>query len=205
MPNNGRITLCPYYRDEKNLSISCEDVFRRFRWKSQKNKWLDTYCDKHWNRCPHAIELSRMYERMEDTMGEDNKRIVELEHEVAALRKELKKTASMLGRSEKREAAKEEEIKKLRKKNQYLEKKYIDYSGKLRQYEAHEQERVENMNGIVGMYEARFAYLMSEYSGGTFSEPEFRLWCVGKEFSIGYDEKKRLFTVTVREEKKKDE
>ena len=47
MPNNGRITLCPYYRDEKNLSISCEDVFRRFRWKKQKTNWMDTYCDAY--------------------------------------------------------------------------------------------------------------------------------------------------------------
>lgn len=205
MPNNGRITLCPYYRDEKNLSISCEDVFRRFRWKSQKYDWMDRYCDLEWTKCPHAIELSEMYERMDRTMGEDNKKIVALEHEVAALRKELKKTASMLGRAEKRDKAKDTEIKDLRKKNRYLEDKYMEYSGKLRQHEAREAERLENMQGVVGMYEARFAYLMSEIGDGTFNEKAFKDWNKDKEFSIEYDEKQELFKATVREEKVENE
>ena len=204
MPNNGRITLCPYYRDEKNLSISCEDVFRRFRWKAQKSKWMDTYCDDNWQGCPHAKELNLMYERRERQMSEDNKRIVELEHEVQQLKKELRKTASMLGRSEKREKAKEEDIKKLRNKNRYLEDKYMEYAGKVRQAEAHEKRLYEQVAGITGMYEARFAYLMCEHGDGTLSEKDFENWNKNKEYAIQYDEKERIYRTVVREETKDD-
>lgn len=205
MPNNGRITLCPFYRDEKNLSISCEDVFRRFRWKSQKERWLDIYCDKYWERCPHAVSLNVMYEEIERTMGEAEQKVVQLEHQVKELKKELKKTASMLGRSEKREAAKEEEIKNLRKKNRFLEERYIEYSGKARQAESKEKKMQEQIGMIAEMYEARFAYLMTELSNGTFSEKDFKEWCKGKEYSIAFDEKKELFKAIVREEKKNEQ
>ena len=204
MPNNGRITLCPYYRDEKNLSISCEDVFRRFRWKKQKMNWMDTYCDDDWKACPHAKQLNLMYEEREEQMSDKDKRITELEHETQQLRKELKKMASMLGRSEKREKAKEEEIKNLRKKNRYLESKYIEYSGKVRQCEAHEERLANEVAGIAAMYEARFAYLMCMSGTGAFSEEEFEIWSKGKEFKLEYDSDKRIYKAVVREEKKDD-
>lgn len=202
MPNNGRITLCPYYRDEKNLSISCEDVFRRFRWKKQKTNWMDTYCDADWKKCPHAQQLNLMYEEREVQMSEKEKRIVELEHENQQLKKELKKQASMLGRSEKREKAKEEDIKKLRSKNRYLEGKYMEYAGKVRQYEAHEKRLYDELTDIAAMYEARFAYLMCKDGSGTFSEDEFDAWSKGKEFKLEYDSEKRIYKAVVREETK---
>lgn len=208
MPNNGRITLCPYYRDEKNLSISCEDVFRRFRWKKQKTRWMDTYCDDQWTECPYAQQLDQMYDKKEGQITVEKKRIVELEHENQELKKELRKTASMLGRSEKREKAKEADIKELRKKNRYLEEKYMEYAGKVRQYEAKEDRVMESLSMITSVYEARFAYLLTVFGDGTFNEHDFDQWCRGKEFAIVRDEKDpeaRLFRAIVREESQEGE
>lgn len=205
MPNNGRITLCPFYRDEKNLSISCEDVFRRFRWKSQKERWLDKFCDKDWQDCPHAIELNEMYEKMGDLMNEKDKRLEELEHQLKAVKKELRKTATMLGKTEKRDSAKEQQIKEFRKKNRMLEKRYMEYSKKLAQDEKH-FERMENqLKGIAGMYEGRLAYLISELGDGTFSENDFREWQKGKEYALTYDAKTQLYKAEVRECKEDEE
>ena len=105
MPNNGRVTLCPYYRDEKNLSISCEDTFHRFRWAAQKRRHMDTFCDKDWKSCPYAQEIGAMYEKG-DYMDEVKRAAFELE----ATKKELRKTATMLGKAQKREKEKDEKI-----------------------------------------------------------------------------------------------
>lgn len=200
MPNNGRITLCPYYRDEKNLSISCEDVFRRFRWKRQKSDWMDTYCDDDWEGCPHAQQLNQMYDEREEQSSVEKKRIVELEHEVQQLKKELRKTASMLGRSEKREKAKDDTIKELRKKNRFLEEKYLDYAGKIRQAEAKEDKIYQQISDIAGLYEARFAYMLTKSGMDKFHEDDFQNWSSGNEYRIVFDEKERVFTAEVREE-----
>jgi len=86
MPNNGRIAVCPYYRDEKNLSISCEDTYRRFRWPVQKSRWMDAYCDKGWEGCPFAQALNRLYERMGE--GSMDGRELEMEHRLKASERE---------------------------------------------------------------------------------------------------------------------
>ena len=137
MPNNGRITLCPYYRDEKNLSISCEDTFRRFRWPAQKKRHLDTYCDKNWQACPHAKRLTELYSSME---GEDmNSKIKKLQHENEELKKELRKEVSMLGKSQKREQEKDELIRKLRHEKGVAEKLYFKERDRNRKHEGQEE------------------------------------------------------------------
>lgn len=200
MPNNGRVTLCPYYRDEKNLSISCEDIFRRFRWRSQKMKWMDIYCDREWGKCPYAMQLDEMYRKIGEDMGTDNEKIIRLEHENEELRKELRKIASMLGRVEKREQAKDSTIRELRRKNRYLEDRYLDYSGKLKKMEAAEDKIAEHVRAISQNYESRFAYLMCEFSGGCLSEEKFEKWKKenkGKLPIIEYRRKDRTYVVVM--------
>jgi hypothetical protein len=165
---------------------------------------MDVHCDDDWEQCPHAQALVAMYEAMEKKEMEKDKMIIELKHKVEALKKELRKTASMLGRSEKREKAKEEDIKELRKKNKYLESKYIEYSGKCRQYEANEQRIANQLNGIAGMYEARFAYLLDTFADGTFNEHDFNEWKKDKEYAIRFDEASGCFIVNVREVKENE-
>ncbi len=175
MPNNGRITLCPYYRDEKNLSISCEDVFRRFRWPAQKKRWLDAYCDKDWRDCPHAKELSGLYEKLEEDMSDTGKIVLEQKHKIAALEKELRKTASMLGRAESREKKKDADIKQLRHEKNVLEQLYIKNKNLYNESRENEKKLTATFNELVGFYEKRFAYLIIRI-GGFLGEAGFKKW-----------------------------
>lgn len=113
-----RYTLCPFYVDENKKTISCEDVIRRFATYRSKNRHMDKFCDKDWQRCPHAVALTQMYEDC-DT-GSDPDRI-KLEHRSKALEKENKKMLSLLGRYDIRIIAKDKEISQIRKKNRELE------------------------------------------------------------------------------------
>jgi predicted RNase H-like nuclease (RuvC/YqgF family) len=182
MPNNGRYTLCPFYRDEKNLSISCEDTFRRFRWKAQKKRWLDGYCDKDWKSCPYAQELEKLYE------GEDMSETKKLAHELKAKDRELRKTAAMLGKSEKREQSKDEQIRQLRRERNALEKLYI----KARQKQIETEKKLDRLrqefSGLSEIYEVRFAYLMAEFAGGVLKESEVAKWIAENEFALTADE-----------------
>ena len=182
MPNNGRITLCPYYRDEKNLSISCEDTFRRFRWPAQKRKWLDKYCDADWQECPHAKKLTELYSSME---GEDmNSKIKRLEHENEELRKELRKHASMLGKAQKREEQKDELIRKLRHEKGVAEKLYFKERDRNREHEGQEERFLKEMGVLAREYETRFAYLMAAHKIPIMREREFRKWVAENEFRL---------------------
>lgn len=199
MPNNGRITLCPYYRDEKNKSISCEDTFRRFRYTSQKNKWLDMYCDDKWEECPHAISITRMYERMED-MSEYEQELLQLRETNKALRAELKKTAMLLGKAEKRLEKNAEKLEQIRAKHRAAENLYLKYREKTEQYIAKEKDMQNILHGYAYMYEARFAYLMSE-SGMELNEKLLDEWLKTHEYRIIPNEnpKERIYSVEVRD------
>jgi len=189
MSNNGRYTLCPYYRDEKNKSISCEDTFRTFRWKSKKKEWMDTYCDKDWSSCPYAQDLTKMYEAVEkgDTMAEEN-------HLIEALQKENKNLASKLGRAERRLEPKEQEIKRLRKLNKRIEDMYFEEHRRLN----NARKEIDDLNGkslerldkeikaMVGIYEDRMCYMLYKL-GGSVKEKDIEEWSKGKEFAITYD------------------
>ena len=93
-----RYTVCPFYKDENHKTISCEDTYRRFELLSEKNEWMDRYCDVDWKECPYAQDMWAAYEEA-DERGDD----VPLKDEkIRALKKELHKQSSMLGRAEKR-------------------------------------------------------------------------------------------------------
>lgn len=184
MPNNGRITLCPYYRDEKNLSISCEDTFRRFRWPAQKEKWLDTYCDDMWLSCPYARDMNDLYERMEGSM---NKRNLELEHRCQAMEKEQRKLASLLGKAEKRESQKAEKIRTLEHEKRALETVLLRTKAELKKARDKEETILQDFNDMGELYKTRLAYLMSEYAGGKLDEIALDEWAKQHEYKIVAD------------------
>jgi hypothetical protein len=181
MPNNGRITLCPYYRDERNLSISCEDVYRTFRWEGQKKRYMDTYCDSSWESCPHAKELNRLYSRMGD--NEKMNSIEKLKHMEKELRRELRSVSTALGKSKHREEEKNSEIKKLRQQRDAAQKLYTKARGELDECREKEDRLMEELNGITLIYEARIAYLM-QLCGGELDENAARKWACSHDYTI---------------------
>ena len=163
MPNNGRITLCPYYRDEKNLSISCEDTYRTFRWPAQKKKHMDRYCDKNWKECPHARKLNGLYSRMGD--DERMNTVEKLRHTEKELRRELKNLSTALGKSKKRENTKDEEIKSLRRQRDTALALYSKTKNELNDCRGKEDAIMKQFNEMAATYEARLAYMMQLCGG----------------------------------------
>ena len=192
MSNTGRYTLCPFYEHDKRLTITCEDTFRRWDSRKDKARWMDTYCDDAWKTCPYAISLLQMYDRIERG---DN--MAEAQHKIEALDAELRKMSIKLGMAERKIDDRDKEIRRLKH----------ELSA------ARDQSMVmlARMQTTAEAYEGRFAYLMTEYGPGTFSEEAFRKWSAGKEFRIegtdpGEDGKPTVWKATVREvEVKKSE
>ena len=197
MPNNGRITLCPYYRDEKNMSISCEDTYRRFRWPAQKKRWLDTYCDNEWGECPYAQELDKLYERMGGKMDEREK----LEHDLKAKEKELRKVSAMMGKLEKREKEKDEKIRRLQKERNALESLYIKVRKELELSNRSRKRVAEENAGLSQWYVGTIAYLVSEFAGGSLSLRDAYAWLEEHEYKISKNTTKDVWEVTTREVK----
>lgn len=179
MPNNGRVTKCPYYRDEKNLSISCEDTFRRFRWPAQKKRHMDTFCDKDWKLCPYAQDLNRLYEQMGGEMSD----VAKMAQELKAKDKELRKVSVMLGKASKREAEKDEKIRQLQRERNALESMYMRTRQQIAEYSETEKRLYDQICSMSALYEARFAFLMDKI-GGRLDEEELREWVKKYEFSI---------------------
>lgn len=181
MPNNGRITLCPFYRDEKNLSISCEDTYRTFRWPAQKKKHMDRYCDKNWKECPHARKLNGLYSRMGD--DERMNTVEKLRHTEKELRRELKNLSTALGKSKKRENTKDEEIKSLRRQRDTALALYSKTKNELNDCRGKEDAIMKQFNEMAATYEARIAYMM-QLCGGFLDEVEARRWARSHEYEI---------------------
>ena len=182
MPNNGRIAVCPYYRDEKNLSISCEDTYRRFRWPVQKSRWMDAYCDKGWEGCPFAQALNRLYERMGE--GSMDGRELEMEHRLKASEREKRKLSSLLGKAEKREKEKDAEIRKLRKRNRALEAFYVKNRAAMDGIRELKERMRAELELLAEIYEGRIAYLMANFAGGRLDEAAMKTWLAEFEYRI---------------------
>ena len=182
MPNNGRITKCPFYRDEKNLSISCEDTFHRFRWPAQKKRHMDSFCDADWQKCPYSMALLRVYQN-----GGDMDETLELKNRVAALRKELRKTATMLGKAEKREKSKDEQIRELQNANRALEQIHMRDKDEIAKLLSKYEKLSKDLFDMTHHYEGRFAYLISEFASGYLNEIDFLEWAKENEFKIEPD------------------
>lgn len=177
MPNNGRITKCPYYVGEQNKSISCEDTFRRFRWPAQKYRWMDTYCDDKWEKCVYALAIQRAYEG-----GNMNKFLV-LDEKNKALKKELKSVSTMLGKCEKRDKEKSAVIRDLQNRNRALESIAIKRQMELDETRSELRKAERVISGIGEIYEGRFAYLMAK-NGYVLDEVDFKRWANTHEYAI---------------------
>ena len=185
MPNNTRIPLCPYYKDEKNKSISCEDVFRRFATLKKKYAHMDTYCCKDWQSCEYAAELNAMYERIEKGADMD---LEQTKQKLAAAQKELRYNATLLGRADRRIEAKEAEIKDLRRKNRELEEKRLEEFKKRRKAEItlndYEKKAYGQLEEIIKTYKDALCYLLSMRPDQELPEAEIKEWTKDKAYTI---------------------
>ena len=192
MPNNTRIPLCPFYKDEKNKSISCEDTFRSFATVKKKYRWMDTYCDEwEWEKCPYAIELNEAYAQLEKG---DEKALEK--HEVDVLKRELKSMSMKLGRAEKRVYRQQKKIDELRAVNQSFlnekdalertKRRYFDRWKKADdQLNEYERKIDVQLKGIVMTYEQRMAYLIDTYCpNGKLRERDVEEWAKDRAFAI---------------------
>jgi hypothetical protein len=139
----GKYVVCPYYVNEKELTITCEDTMRVYGSVAIKESHSRCYCCDNWRDCCHAIEMEQLYERIEE-MSDGQKQIEKLRHynhkqkyEIRKIRKDLdeskrgEKAAVHLARSmEKRAKQKEERAFVLEQKVRSLEM-FIGYLAKL--------------------------------------------------------------------------
>lgn len=193
MPNTTRMPLCPYYKDEKNKSISCEDTYHVFSDVNEKFTWMDMYCDEwDWQKCPYAMDLTEAYARLEKG---DEKALEK--QKIEAMQKELKSLSSKLGRAEKRIERQQKKIDELRavntsftNVNNSLEKQKKDFYTKWRKAQDELDEFKETVahqvQQIADAYETRLAYLVDKY--GTFSDLDVDEWRHNnKAFALIYD------------------
>ena len=188
----ARYTLCPFFEhDRRKARITCEDTYRWFDSDEEKWSWMDMYCDSEWTKCPYAIELNEAYEQLEkgDAMALEN-------HEIEALKKELKGMATKLGTAEKkleRAQKRVDELTAINKsfisKNEDLEKQKRSYFEKYRkadtQLKEYERKIAEQLKGIVLTYEQRMAYLIDTYCpDGKLRERYVEDWAKDRAFTI---------------------
>lgn len=101
MPNYKNLARCPYFLAENKRSITCEDVIRRFSSEDRKNKYTNKHCNNEWEACSYASDLNKLYQELDEARPELRTEIL-LRHNNNALRTELNKVKSLLGRAEKK-------------------------------------------------------------------------------------------------------
>lgn len=175
MPNNGRITECPFYVNERNDYITCEDAKRRFADSQTKEEHMDTYCDDKWEECPHAAAMLAAYKEGECSV---------VTNKIKALESENRKVNIMLTKAENREAVKDREIKKLVMRNDSLGKRYGKLKDLHERLEQTQQLAMEQIQSAMDICEARVAYLLSEMPEGKLDEIEFRRWHETHEYCL---------------------
>lgn len=157
MSNNGRITLCPFYKNEKNLSISCEDIYRTFASAEDKNNHMDYYCDNNWEECSYSKELDRLYKQIGG--NEEMNAIERLRHNEKALIKELRSLSTILGKTKHREEEKDKYIKELQRQLESTKRLYILTKNRLDECRKNEEIIYEQIMEMQKCYEAKMAAL----------------------------------------------
>lgn len=155
MSNNGRITLCPFYKNEKNLSISCEDIYRTFASTEDKKNHMDYYCDNNWIECPYSKELDRLYNQIGG--NEEMNTIERLRHNERALIKELRSVSTILGKTKRREEEKDRYIKELQRQLSSMKRLYILTKNKLDECRKNEEIIYEQIMEMQKCYEEKMA------------------------------------------------
>lgn len=189
MANSTHTVICPYFKNEHNLSLTCEDVCRGFCSINQKNSWMYMYCDTwDWMKCPYAADLTEAYDRQEkgdDTALEKNK--------IKSLEKENRGLQTNLGRATKK-------IERLHQVNEMLHKKWMKTNEELENYKKNESVRYFKM---AKLYEDRLAFLIDTYcQDSRLPESDVKAWAKGKEYALTFDEKatEPIWIVKTREE-----
>ena len=197
MPNNTRIPYCPFYKDEKNKSISCEDTYHVFSSVRKKYAWMDMYCDEwDWQKCPYAMDLTEAYARLEKG---DEKALEK--QKIEAMQKELKSLSSKLGRAEKRIERQQKKIDELRAVNKSftnvnnsLEKQKKEFYTRWRkaqdELDKGNETVMEELRRLGDIYEQRMCYLIDRFADGFFCESDVERWAGDREFALvrQYDE-----------------
>lgn len=197
MPNNTRIPYCPFYKDEKNKSISCEDTYHVFSSVRKKYAWMDMYCDEwEWQKCPYAMDLTEAYARLEKG---DEKALEK--QKIEAMQKELKSLSSKLGRAEKRIERQQKKIDELRavntsftNVNNSLEKQKKEFYTRWRkaqdELDKGNEAVMEELRRLGDIYEQRMCYLIDRFADGFFCESDVERWAGDREFALvrQYDE-----------------
>lgn len=93
----GRFAVCPYYKSDKRMSVSCEDTVRQFYSKEHKRAWTKAFCDNAWEECRYARDLNDLYERMDGMTNQKDRDIAALEHLAEARKKEKEQLRQQLG------------------------------------------------------------------------------------------------------------
>lgn len=183
-----RYTICPFYIDENKLTISCEDVIRRFDDLRDKCDYMDTYCDASWIECPHARRMTEAYDAQEKG---DNKAVEK--NKIASLETEVKGLHIKLGRAEKK-------IEKLQAvnnsfigKNEDLEKQKKSYyerwkaaDTQLKEYERRIGAQIQTLSEI---YEQRLAYMIETcMPDRKLYEDEIQEWAGDRAYAIILEE-----------------
>ena len=197
MPNNTRIPFCPFYKDEKNKSISCEDTYHVFSDVDEKYAWMDMYCDEwEWQKCPYAMDLTEAYARLEKG---DEKALEK--QKIESMQKELKSLSSKLGRAEKRIERQQKKIDELRavntsftNVNNSLEKQKKEFYTRWRkaqdELDKGNETVMEELRRLGDIYEQRMCYLIDRFADGFFCESDVERWAGDREFALvrQYDE-----------------
>ena len=111
-------------------------------------------------------------------------KILELEHENAALKKELRKVSSMLGKATKREERKDDRIRELMTQNRALEKVMLREKQKCADLKLKLDKAGKDMIALADIYEGRIAYLVANFTDGTLNEEDIRKWAESFEYAM---------------------
>ena len=179
-----RYTLCPYYIDENNKAISCEDVCRTYDSMKQKWAWMDMYCDSwDWMKCPYAMDRAEAYHNYEkgDIKALDEQKEKAMKVEIKSLTSKLGRVNKKYERLEKKLTEKEELVKSYQRKNEELYKKWRDIDNTLKAYEKNIASQIQQ---LADAYESRLAYMMDMFSDGTLNESDVKDWLKDKQFAI---------------------
>lgn len=195
MPNSNHYVLCPYYENEKNESISCEDVIRTFPNLKKKEWYMKTYCDANWQECIFADAMNRAYEEGEEALEREK---------IKALEKELRSMGIKYGREKKKNERQQKKIDDLMQQNKDLYEKWRKVNEELTAVNMKIYGQIQQM---VQLYEDRMAYLIDTKCDGELREKDVEAWAEGKEFAIVHDylAEDRVWKVLFREEQEDEE
>lgn len=190
MPNSNHYVICPYFENEKNESISCEDCFRTFRNRKKKEWWMRNYCDNNWQLCPYAEALNIAYEEGEDAVENEK---------INALEKELRSMSKKLGREKKKTERQQKKIDDLMLQKKELYAKWRKVHEELTEVN---MKIYNQMTQMAQLYEDRLAYLIDTKCDGEMAEKDVEEWAEGKMYAIvhDYDAEDRIWKVLIKEE-----